>query len=146
MSPYEDDLLVEFIKKIIYSNKKEDLYRRLIFLMNNQQKLCHKRYQKEILLDFKEHVKQLVTYIFYPDYIPRTNNEIENLFRQLNLRLKTIGRFYHHEYAADFLNGWALMRRFTSFTDCKDPNKHRNGKAPLELAGCDIKGINYLKL
>lgn len=44
------------------------------------------------------------------------------------------------------LVGGLIMRRFTPFTDCKHPNKHRNGRSPLELAGCDIFGIDYLNL
>jgi hypothetical protein len=36
------------------------------------------------------------------------------------------------------------MRRFTAFTDCRD--KAKNHKAPLTIAGCDVKGLDYLSL
>jgi hypothetical protein len=38
-------------------------------------------------------------------------------------------------------------RRFTKFTDCKiGMNKLKNGKAPLELAGVKVEGVDYLNL
>jgi len=61
-------------------------------------------------------------------------------------RLKTIGRFYHQTYAKDYLNAWALLRRFTPFTDCRKGRRYRNKKAPLELAGCEIQDIDPMKL
>lgn len=141
-----NDDLIELIKMIINSENKETFFRRLEFLMRNKHCFTKQRFRQIIFDDFLKHLESLITYIYYPEYIPKTNNEIENLFRQLNQRLKTIGRFYHHRYAADFLKAWALMRRFIPFTDCKKPNQHQNGKAPLELAGCNIEGIDYLKL
>lgn len=45
------------------------------------------------------------------------------------------------------LKAWALARRFTKFTDCKiGMNKLKNGKAPLELAGVKVEGVDYLIL
>ena len=78
--------------------------------------------------------------------VPKTNNHIENLFRQLNLRLKTVNIFQTRTTAEKYLNALVLARRFTAFTDCKGRNKFNNGKAPLELAGCDIKDFDYLTL
>jgi|SRR3989344_1979878 len=76
--------------------------------------------------------------------LPRTNQQIENLFRQVKLRTKSLGQFRSHQTAASYLNAWSLMRRFTPFTDCRD--KTKNHRAPLELAGCDIAKLNYLDL
>lgn len=144
--PIKNDLLIETIRKIIHSRNSNIFYKRLCFLFNNKHCFLKNKIHREIFSDFQNHIEYLTTHIYYPEYIPNTNNEIENLFRQLNLRLKTIGRFNKYEYASNFLNAWALMRRFTPFTDCKHPNKHRNGKSPLELAGCEISGIDYLHL
>jgi transposase-like protein len=144
--PAKNYFLVESIRGIIHSRKPESFYRRLTFLFDNKHCFLKGPLQRKIFADFQEHLEHLATHIYSSEYIPNTSNEIENLFRQLNLRLKTIPRFNKYRYASDFLNAWALMRRFTPFTDCKKPNKHRNGKAPLELAGVDISGIDYLKL
>lgn len=101
--------------------------------------------QKIIIKLFKEKFNFLMSHLFYPERnIPHTNNDIENLFRQLNLNIKNIGRFNKFWNAHHYLNAWALKRRFTKFTDCKGIRKHRNGKAPLQLAGCDINNLDYL--
>lgn len=103
--------------------------------------------EKELIKYFKANSQKLTQHLLHPKLnIPHTTNDIENLFRQLNLRLKLIGRFYNWRYARDYLKAWALLRRFTPFTDCRKKRKYRNGKAPIEIAGADIKNINFLKL
>lgn len=92
-------------------------------------------------------VVTLTTYLQYPELcIPHTSNDIENLMRQVNIRLKTIGSFQHWRYAREYLKAWALWRRCTPFTDAKGKRRYRNGKAPLELAGCSLKNIDYFDL
>lgn len=76
--------------------------------------------------------------------LPSTNQQIENLNRYLMLRLKTLGQFQSFPSAKSYCNALTLMRRFTAFTDCHD--KTKNHKAPLTIAGCDIKGLDYLNL
>ena len=76
--------------------------------------------------------------------LPSTNQQIENLNRYLMLRLKTIGQFQSFSSAKNYCNALTLMRRFTAFTDCRD--KTKNHKAPLEIAGCDVKELDYLSL
>ena len=39
--------------------------------------------------------------------------------------------------------GSALGRK--PYTDCKEHNKRKNGKAPLELAGTSIKGLDWVR-
>ncbi|OGH90309.1 MAG: hypothetical protein A2469_03620 [Candidatus Magasanikbacteria bacterium RIFOXYC2_FULL_40_16] len=103
---------------------------------------------KHIMLGmFKRSKIELTAHLLNPELkLPHTSNDIENLFKQLMLRLKSLGRFYHQDYARNYLNGWALLRRFTPFTDCRNGRKHRNKKSPIELAGCEIKNIDPLKL
>lgn len=76
--------------------------------------------------------------------LPSTNQQLENLIRYLNLRLKTINIFHDWTKARDYLNALILMRRFTEFTDCHNPAK--NHHAPLELAFVDISKLDYLNL
>ncbi len=69
------------------------------------------------------------------------------LFRQVDLRLKSWNMFRNKNNAEHYLEAWALARRFTKFTDCKiGMNKLKNGKAPLELAGVKVEGVDYLNL
>lgn len=103
--------------------------------------------ETELIEFFKKHSEQLGAHILHPELkIPHTSNDMENLFKQLMLRLKSIGRFQHWQYAKDYLKTWALWRRCTPFTDCRKTRKSRNGKAPLELAGAKIDRENFLKL
>ena len=76
--------------------------------------------------------------------LPPTNQQMENLIRYLNLRFKTMNQFYSFQSAKDYCNALTLMRRFVPFTDCGD--KAKNNKAPLLIAGCDVKGLDYLTL
>lgn len=65
---------------------------------------------KTLLQDFYRDVDTLTTYLQYPHLnIPRTNNDIENLFRQLNQRLVSICRFGTFIYAQNYLTAWILM-------------------------------------
>lgn len=96
---------------------------------------------------FQKTKVELTAHLLHPELkLPHTSNDIENLFKQLMQRLKTIGRFFHQDYARDYLNGWTLLRRFTPFTDCRNGRKHRNKKTPLELAGCEIQNIDPMNL
>lgn len=84
----------------------------------------------------------LFTYLTEPG-LPRTNQATENCIRFFALRLKTIGQFQNFQTAEQYLNALILYRRFLPFTD----RKHMpNGKSPLELAGCDLSGLDYLTL
>jgi len=96
---------------------------------------------------FQTTKEELLAHLLHPDLdLPHTSNDAESLFKQLNLRLRSLGRFYRFRFARDYLNAWALLRRFTTFTDCCKSRSHRNGKAPIELAGAAIVNIDPLKL
>jgi len=87
----------------------------------------------------------LFTYLKVPG-LPRTNQITENFFRFIALRMKTLNIFRSWKTATNYLNALILYRRFKKFTDCKGENKSFNGFAPLELAGCEIKDLDYLNL
>lgn len=138
--------LVRHIQRVIEASTLEESGECLVE-MENYYRECKSIFKHSILMSFKKHKQELTAHLLYPELnLPHTSNDIENLFKQLNMRLKTMGRFYHHRYARDYLNAWALWRRFTPFTDCKKRRICRNKKAPLELAGCEIGNIDFLSL
>jgi hypothetical protein len=113
------------------------------------QSIQETRMQKAIWHNLNRDIYLLTTHFRYAGklFVPRYNNDAENLFRQVNLRLKSWNIFRSKNNAENYLSAWALARRFTKFTDCKrGMNKLKNGKAPLELAGIVIDGIDYLRL
>lgn len=111
----------------------------------------HERYSgpwfRQTTARFFNDLGMLSTHLTHPDIsMPHTTNDIENLFRQVRQRTKTIGRFGRFEYAENYLRAWALWRRFTPYTDCRGMRKYRNKKAPLQLAGANIVDIDFLSL
>jgi len=107
------------------------------------------RCQKLIAQTLTRHIFELTAHFRFQDryFVPRYNNDVENLFKQVSLRLKSWNMFRSKQSAEHYLKAWAIYRRFTKFTDCKGHmNRLKNGKAPLELAGVNIDGIDYLNL
>lgn len=147
MGLWEDPATLSCIRQIqsvIEAETLEMAHDQLLVLQHKR--LRHSGHRVLIEL-FKQQADELTTHLRHPELtIPHTTNEIENLFRQLNLRLTSLGRFGHWRYARDYLKAWALLRRFTPYTDCRGPRRCRNHKAPLELAGCNIKKIDFLRL
>lgn len=91
--------------------------------------------------------ESLTEYLQHPTgFVPTTVNISENINKQLKDRLKPMCMFQSIQSAENYVNLWCLKRRFQKFTDCKKPFKYLNGKAPLEIAGCKINGLDYLSL
>lgn len=86
----------------------------------------------------------LVTHLSHPG-IPKTNNRVENLIKQLNRRLKTIEGFWTPQAALGYLRLWSIYHRFKPYTDCRRPHRRKNGKAPLECAGVDLTGLDWFR-
>ena len=146
IKPEIEEMLIKNIQAIIQA-KTLKIAKENLELLKTKKHFYKTNIQKIIIKQFKEKFNSLMLHLYYPERnIPHTNNDIENLFRQLNLNIKSIGRFNKFWNAHHYLNAWALKRRFTKFTDCKGWRKYRNAKAPLELAGCDIEGLDYLNL
>lgn len=141
----ETEQLVMNIWGALESKTENDCFSTLKALSSieetRSQKLMQQSLGRQIFL--------LTTHFRYRDefFVPRYNNDAENLFRQVNLRLKSWNMFRNKTNAEHYLKTWALMRRFTKFTDCKGGiNKLKNGKTPLELAGVNTEEIDYLNL
>lgn len=140
----ETETLIQNIREIIQA-KTLAIAKEKLETLRTEKHFYKTIIQKIIFRQFKEKFNSLMSHLFYPERnIPHTNNDIENLFKQLELNIGSVGRFGKFWNAHHYLNAWALKRKFTKFTDCKGQRKHRNGKAPLELAGCDIKDLDYL--
>jgi len=122
-----------------------DCYDALSIITSEPETRC----QKLIVHTLQSHIYKLTTHFRFKDqyFVPRYNNDIENLFKQVSLRLKSWNMFRSKQNAENYLKAWALYRRFTKFTDCSGHiNRLKNGKAPIELAGVNIDGLDYLSL
>jgi transposase-like protein len=141
----ETEQLVMNIWGALEARTEADCFSALKALSSIEETRCQKMIQQSL----SRQVFLLTTHFRYQKqfFVPRYNNDAENLFRQVNLRLKSWNIFRNKTNAEHYLKTWALMRRFTKFTDCKGGlNKLKNGHAPLELAGVDLTNIDYLKI
>jgi hypothetical protein len=74
--------------------------------------------------------------------LPADNNVTENVIKQLNKKLRLMEGFASIESAELYVRLLVGCYRFKRFTDsCR---KVHNGKAPLELAGVDVAGRDWL--
>lgn len=76
--------------------------------------------------------------------LPRTNNQAENLNKQLERRFKTIEAFQHRATAIAYVNLLIAYLRQKPYTDCRGWRKHLNGKSRLEAAGVKLPDRNWL--
>ncbi len=74
--------------------------------------------------------------------LPADNNVTENVIKQLNKKLRLMEGFKSVDSAERYVRLLVGCYRFKRFTDsCRKTN---NGKAPLELAGVDLAGRDWL--
>jgi hypothetical protein len=73
--------------------------------------------------------------------LPPDNNVTENVIKQLNKKLRLIEGFATLESAERFCRLLVACYRFKRFTDSRNGS---NGRAPLESAGVDLGGRDWL--
>jgi len=136
----QNNLLREHIKKILFaSNLKEvDAFLEELLSIKDRFKV---KYQKAVIKSFLRHYL-LLTRHFHYHKMPRDNNIVENVIKQLNRKLKQIDGFKNEDNAHNFLKLWAMYYRFKAFTDSKE--RTNNGKSPLQLAGVNTSNIDWL--
>ena len=140
------EVLITLIQRVIEADTIEAAAERLAELTAYRRSIRSST-ATVIIRRFKESKDALCAHFLHPHLgLPHTNNDAENLIRQLNQRLKTIGRFMSWQYARSYCNAWALLRRFTPFTDCCKTRRNRNGKCPLQLAGADTQNVDPMRL
>ena len=88
--------------------------------------------------------KALLVHLDYPK-LSRTNNEVEELIRQFQRRVKTMDGFGKEESTKGFLNLWMLQYRFKAHGSCRGRNRWKNRKSPLEMAGISTSGVDWVR-
>ena len=87
----------------------------------------------KVIAFFERHWKRLMAYHRVPG-LPRTNNLVENVNKQIQRRLKTIESFQYRHTAIDYMNLLVAYLRCKPYTDCRRGRKHLNGKCRLQAA------------
>ncbi len=88
----------------------------------------------------KRNFELYLTHHFAPG-LPADNNITENVIKQLKKKLRLMEGFQSLEFAERYVRLLVGCYRFKRFTDSRNGN---NGKAPLELAGVDLAGRDWL--
>ena len=94
------------------------------------------------ILNFESKSEFIWTHFRYPK-LPRTNSVIEGMIDQLKHKVTDCHGFEYDDTAWNCLKLIIMNYRFHKFT-CSRVKGH-NGKSPLELAGANIQGINWIK-
>jgi transposase-like protein len=106
---------------------------------------CRGRKKLKSLIDsLFEKRKALVVHLDHPE-LSRTNNELEELIRQFQRRVKTMDGFGKEESTEGFLNLWMIQYRFKAHGSCRGRNRWKNGKSPLEMAGVATSGVDWVR-
>ena len=100
--------------------------------------------QKKVLAFFSRHWDRLMMHHRVKG-LPRTNNQAENLNKQLERRFKTIEAFQHRANAKAYVNLLIAYLRQKPYTDCRGSRKHLNGKSRLEAAGASLPSTDWLR-
>lgn len=82
------------------------------------------------------------THFFHPG-MPRTNNIIEGIIRNLSRKIDDTDGFESFGTAWNSLKLLIMNYRFHPFSCSR--NRAHNGLSPLELAGVDISNINWVE-
>ncbi|MBD3272554.1 MAG: hypothetical protein GF384_08485 [Elusimicrobia bacterium] len=98
---------------------------------------------KDLIIRMQYYSKYLTPH-FLDTSIPRTTNIIENVISQLDLKINPIIKFDSHERAWATIKTIIAWYRFKKFSNCRKRYKHHNGKAPLELAGIQLKKSSWI--
>lgn len=135
----QNKFLREQIKKILFADtlkSADNLLEELLSLKDN----FKVKYQKSVIKSLCKYYPLLTAHFHY-SHMPRDNNIVENIIKQLNKKLKQVYSFKSKDNAYNFLKLWAVCYRFKPFTG----SKYNNGLAPLEIANVNLKGIDWLR-
>lgn len=87
---------------------------------------------------------QITPAFFHPE-MPRHTNVIENVFRFVDRRITPMDRFQSQDTAEAMVKLLLLWYRFHKFSNPSKAYWHMKGQSPLDLAGVDTRGLNWLK-
>lgn len=97
----------------------------------------------EPIANLTERFPQLVTHHSLQG-LPRTTNIMEGIISRLDSKITASKSYKQHDTAWATLKLLVMRYRFKPFEVCRKRNKHKNGKSPLQLAGVNTAGLNWV--
>ena len=113
--------------------------KRLKLKFQNQKKVKN---HIDILIKYKDNI------FYYPNhlYMPYTNNSLENFIKQIERRLKTTEGFGANlDAIKGYLSLVSICYCFRPYADCRNHNKYKNGKSPLEISDVSIRRLDWVR-
>ena len=143
---HKDTLILRrYLRIYVLSNTPQKVETRLKRIKKLRIKYKHKKKIYNLINSLIKYKDNIFAHLKIP-YLPPTNNQLENLIKQYERRLKTIEGFGKNQKATEgYLNLMGIYQCFKPYTDSRDKNKYKNGKSPLELAGVSIKGLDWVR-
>jgi len=132
---------IDLATRLLYLDSKEKLPFWLEVWKTKRGAFKNCGLEREIL-SFEDKMDFLFTHLDHPA-MPRTTNIIEGIIRQLGRKIDDTDGFNSTETAWRSLRLLIMRYRFHRFTDSR--LEGHNGKAPLELAGVNVEGINWVR-
>jgi len=141
-SPFyeENKTLRKILHSILFAEDIKKAYRSLKCL-EKVEKDYQTRSQRSVIKMVKWNLPLILAHHFHKA-LPRDNNIIENVIKQLNRKIKLVEGFKSEESAKNYLKLLIMHYRFKEFNNSSD--KSKNGKSPLQLAGVNTKGLDWL--
>lgn len=139
-------IIISMVNKFLFARterKARKALRKLIIYeyYRSQDKNLHPGERRVINYLYAHQI--LLTTHFQIKGMPRDTNQEENVIGYLNTRLKTMKKLKSMKTAIPTINLIMWNFRFKPLSNSK--KKGRRGKAPLDLAGAKIKGLDWLK-
>jgi hypothetical protein len=106
------------------------------------EKYYHSQYCRSMLDTLKNNLGYLTPH-YFDSNIPRTSNLAETTIKQYQRRLKNIEGFQSFAGLRDYLNVFTMFLRSKKYTDCRNINKHKNGKSRLQMAGVNTDKLDW---
>lgn len=135
---YEE--LKERIRAVLYADNPERAQMLLSSLINERARFKGVG-RSNMLRSLERNFGLFMAHHFTPG-LPADNNVTENVIKQLGKKLRLMEGFESVDSAERYVRLLVGCYRFKRFTDSRGNGS--NGKAPLELAGVDLAGRDWL--
>jgi Transposase, Mutator family len=127
------------IRAVLHAPNFLDACRSLEALLIDRERFAGLHQHRNPLGSLEKNFALYMAHHFTPG-LPPDNNATENVIKQLNKKLRLMEGFHSLESAERYVRLLVGCYRFKRFTD----SVRNNGKSPLEHAGIDLEGCDWL--
>lgn len=128
------------IRNVLYAGSEAESRRHLDQLLSERGRYGEVAYP--VIASLSRNFDRYMTHHHHQDF-PADNNATENVVKQLAKKLRLMESVSTEESARRYIRLLVGCYRFKRFTD--STYAPRNGKAPLEIAGVDLAGKDWLQ-